>query len=328
MSGKVLITSGPFVRAASGQDDSLREASQILKDAGLEIVAINKGDNEYRVEDFKDIMPGVGAVIAGGEPWNEEWFKISPDLKLIARFGVGYDAVDIAKAKEYGILVTNTRVHELSNGVAELALGLTLAVYRKIAWCCSDMKRGVWQNRSGLQIQGKTVGIVGFGAIGKCFASLVQGFGVRLLVNDPFADQNAAKKMNAEIVPFDQLLAESDIVSLSAPNTPENRKMFNPSAFAKMKDGAVFVNTARGAMVDEAALYEALTSGKLLGAGLDVWETEPTPSDNPLLGLDNVVCLPHIAGETKESTLAMAKCTARQVVAVFSGQTPDFILNP
>lgn len=328
MPGKVLITSGLFVRAVESGDGSMQPAVDILEKAGVEMAWMFKPDNDYTVEDFRAVMPGTQAVIAGGEKWNEEMFKVSPDLRLIARFGVGFDAVDLVKAREYGIMVANTRVHELSNSVAELALTLALDVYRKTQPGCADMKRGVWKARSGNQVRGKTVGIVGFGAIGRCFAELLSGFGARVIACDPYPDREAAKRLKVELASMDEVLARSDIVSLSAPNTPENRHMFNAAVFAKMKTGAVFVNTARGAMVNEKDLYAALTSGKLAGAGLDVWEKEPTPADNPLLALENVVCLPHVAGETAESSLAMAVCNAQQVVDMLSGKTPQFLLNP
>jgi D-3-phosphoglycerate dehydrogenase len=323
MSKKILITAGPFVRT---DPEKLKKATDILAATGAEIVPFVKPT--YTMDEFKAAMPGTVAVIAGSEPWNEAMFKISPDLKIVSRFGVGYDAVDLAKAKEHGVMATNTRVHALSNGVAELSLALIMSVYRQVPLVCADLKAGKWAPRGGRQVRGKTVGIVGFGAIGKCFATLLQGFGVRILACDPYPDLESAKKLGVEIVSMDDLLAASDIVSLSAPNTPENRHLFNAAAFAKMKKDSVFVNTARGAMVDEAALLAALASGHLLGAGIDVWEQEPTPSDNPLLKLDNLVCLPHVAGENLESAAAIAECCAQQVADALAGKTPQFLLNP
>lgn len=330
MGKKVLITSGPFDRAPASKESGFEKASDFLVDAGIEIVRLIKREaRDYNAADFSGgFMNGINAVIAGSEPWNEELFKISPDLKIVSRYGVGYDAVDLAKAKEYGIMVTNTRVIQLSQAVGEAALALTLSVLRHLPAMYRDLRAGAWRGRPGLSLIGKTVGIVGFGAIGQSFAKLLAGFGGKILACDPFVKQDVADKLGAAMTDMDKLLAESDVVSVHAPNIPENHHLFNAKAFAKMKKGAVLINTARGPLVDEKALYEALASGHLYGAGLDVWEVEPTPGDNPLLTLDNVVCQPHVAGETRESAMAIAECDARQVIDALSGKTPQFLLNP
>ena len=329
MSKKVLITCGAFDRAAARKDSGFAKASDILTAAGIEVVRMIKREaSDYSIADFRGTMDGINAVIAGSEPWNEELFKISPDLKIIARYGVGYDAVDIAKAKEYGIMVTNTRVIQLSQSVGEAALALTLAVLRHLPAMYSDLKSGTWQARPGRSLIGKTVGIVGFGAIGQSFAKLLPGFGGKILASDPYVDQKTADSLGATMVSLDALLAESDVVSIHAPNTKENHHLINAQSIAKMKKGAVLVNTSRGPLVDEKALCDALLSGRLYGAGLDVWETEPTPRNNPLLALDNVVCQPHVAGETAESATAIAECDAQQVIDALSGKTPQFLLNP
>ena len=329
MGKKVLITSGPFDRAPASQGSGFEKASEILTAAGLEIVRMIKREaRDYSVSDFVGTMDGINAVIAGSEPWNEELFKVSPDLKIISRYGVGFDAVDLAKAKEYGIMVTNTRVLQLSQAVGEAALGLTLSVLRHQPAMYADLKKGVWQGRPGVTLIGKTVGVVGFGAIGQNFAKLLAGFAGKILACDPFVKQDVADKVGATMVDMDTLLAQSDVVSVHAPNIKENYHLFNAGTIAKMKKGAVLVNTARGPLVDEKALYDALKSGHLYGAGLDVWEVEPTPADNPLLSLDNVVCQPHVAGETLESATAIAECDARQVVDALSGKTPQYLLNP
>ena len=328
MSKKILITTGPLVRDMLANGSNLKPALDAMRADGIEFVTFDKGEHDYTLDDLKKVAPGIQAAIIGSEPWTEEKFKICKDIKCLSRFGVGYDAVDLAKAKEYGIFVTNTRIPELSYSVAECALTLALMVGRTFMPSAYELKNGVWTQRPGRQLHGKTVGIVGFGAIGQAFAGLLQSFGVTILASDPFMNKDAAAKYKAEVVDMDTLLAKSDIVSLSAPNTPENRHMFNAAAFAKMKNGSIFINTARGAMVDEKALYDALTNGKLLGAGVDVWEKEPTPSDNPLLKLQNVMPLPHMAAETVESAAAVAMCTANQMIDTLAGRTPINVLNP
>ncbi len=328
MGKKVLITSGPLVRAAAAGNNSLQDAFDLLRENGFEWTLMNKPDSEYRVEDFVEVMKGTQAVIAGGEPWGEELFDVCPDLKILARFGAGYDKVDVAKATERGIMVTNARVFELSNGVAELAVGMAIASFRELANGCEDLRSGLFKGRSTRQLLGKTVGIIGFGNIGRRIAELLAAFKVHLLCHDPFIDADAAAKLSAEPVAFDRLLAESDIVFLCAPSTPENYHLFNAATFAKMKKGATFINVARGKMMDEKALVNALVSGHLAGAALDVWEIEPVSPDNPLLKLKNVLPLPHLAGDTGEGSAAIAKCCARQVVDALSGKIPQYLINP
>ncbi len=329
MGKKVLITSGPFDRALASKNSGFAKASDILEAAGIEIVRnIKREARDYSLADFEGKMDGINAVIAGSEPWNEALFKISPDLKIISRYGVGYDAVDLAKAKEYGIMVTNTRVLQLSQAVAEAALALSLAVLRHLPAMAMDLRNSAWRGRPGRTLIGKTVGIVGFGAIGQNFAKLLSGFAGTIYACDPFVKQETADVVGAKMVDMDTLLAESDVVSVHAPNIKENYHLFNAQTLAKMKKGAVLINTARGPLVDEKALYDALKSGHLYGAGLDVWEVEPTPFDNPLLTLENVVAQPHVAGETLESATAIAECDAQQVIDALSGKTPQYLLNP
>lgn len=328
MTKKVLVTSYMLVRELDNPDSFLGPAVNALRAEGMEFVHFGKGEHEYGMEELAAVFPGPTAAIIGAERWDEEKFRIASGLKCLIRFGVGYDAVDIAGAKKYGIMATNARTPELSYSVAECALTLTLAGLRQFIPACVDLKRGEWNARPGRQLRGKTVGIVGFGAIGRCLAELLLPFRVRVAVCDPYLDRAAAAALNAEAMEMDGLLSASDIVNLCAPNTPENRRMFNAATFGKMKRGAFFVNTARGALVDEAALYRALASGHLAGAGLDVWEREPTPPDNPLLSLDNVIPFPHMAAETAESALAVAMCCARQAIAACSGREPEYLLNP
>ncbi len=320
MPGKVLITSVPF--------NAFAEAAAMLETAGLEIVrCIKPNAEECGPADFGGTMPGVHAVVAGMERWNEAMFRCFPDLEIIARYGVGYDKIDLAAAKEHGVRVTNTRVAELSQSVAEGALLLTLAALRHLPMLTGNMKQGIWRGQTGASLFGKTVGILGFGAIGQSFAKLLRGFETKILVCDPFIAQSVVDQHHATPVSQDTLLAESDIVSVHAPGTPENRHLIRAETLGGMKPTAILVNTSRGALVDEKALYEALTSGRLAGAALDVWETEPTPPDTPLLSLNNVVSLPHVAGDTRECVAAMVDCCVRQVTDALSGKQPRYVLN-
>ncbi len=312
---KVLVASEPFYKAIAGRPP-IGRAVDMLNAAGFEIVRSSTPDT-----------PEIRAVVAGLERWDEESFRRFPNLKIIARYGVGYDAIDLAEATKRNILVTNTRVTELSKSVAEGALLLTLAALRHLPDLAGDMRKGVWRVRTGVSLIGKTVGVLGFGAIGQSFARLLAGFKARILVCDPFVGQSTADKFCAIMVDRNTLLAESDVVSVHAPNTPENHHLVDEATLGMMKRGAILVNTSRGALVNEKALYNALLSGRLGGAGLDVWEAEPTPADNPLLTLDNVVCLPHVAGDTRESVAAMAECCAGQIIDALAGGIPQYALN-
>lgn len=325
---KILITSGHLVNQTMYGNDGTGPAIDIIRNAGIEIVHFPKPKYNYTLEELKAIMPGVGAVIVGVDPWGAAQMDVSPDLKGVCRFGVGFDSVNLDDARARGITVTNTRVIELSQSVAEAAMAITLAVVRKVVPAGSALHEGKWSYPvTGFLIRGKTVGIIGFGAIGRCYAEYMQGFGVRLLAYDPYPNHEEAKRLNVTFRSFDEVLAESDIVNLSAPNTAENRNLFNKERFSKMKQGSVFVNTARGGMVDEQALYDALTQGPLAAAGIDVWQQEPTSPDNPLLKLENLLPLPHMASDTGEANLAIAKCAAQQAVDICMGRKPINIVS-
>lgn len=329
MTKKVLVTTYVLIRELENNDPSgpLWPAVRMLRQAGVEPVLCGKGEHGYDAGILRDIAPGCGAAIIGSEKWGADKMDLCPDLKCLSRFGVGYDAVDLAAAKERRIMVTNARVPESARSVAECALALLLNCARRFMPSHLSLRNGEWSPRSGRQLYGKTVGLIGFGAIGRAFAGLLSGFGTRILAVDPFPDKTAAADLDVALTDLDTLLAESDVVSLHAPNTPENRHMVDADFIAKMKEGVIFINTARGAMVDEAALTEGLRRGKPTAAGLDVFEKEPTPSDNPLLVLENVVAFPHMAAETDESALAVANCTVRQAIAALNGQLPEYLLN-
>ena len=328
MTKKILVTCVPLVRELLGAPGALRPAIDSMLEDGLEPVCFDLPGNRYSMEQFRERIPGVKAAIIGSEPWGEDKLALAEGVAALCRYGVGYDAVDIDNAKRRGILVTNTRVEELSRSVGEFALLLTLSALRRIVPAAAAMRDGKWKTLQGGQLRNKKIGIVGFGAIGRSYAECLRGFHPRLLVYDPYLDKAEAERLDAHSVGMDELLSCSDIVSLSAPNTPENKHLFNRETFQRMKRGAVFINTARGSMVDEAALFDALSSGRLGGAGLDVWEAEPTAPDNPLLTLDNVVACPHMSSDSVECAIAMAMCAVRQVKDALAGKRPDFVLNP
>jgi D-3-phosphoglycerate dehydrogenase len=252
-------------------------------------------------------------------------------LKVIGKHGVGVDNIDIAAATEAGIVVFNTP-HANTLAVAEGAVALMLAVVKRIRAGHDIVASGRFAERGPWcvgDLSGKTLGLVGGGRIAAEVARICRnGFGMHILVYDPYAGEAQAAAMGAEKVHgLDAMLARADIVSIHAPLTGETRNLLGRGRLAHLKPGAILINTARGGIVDEAALADALAAGRLGGAGLDVFEEEPPPADHKLFGLANVVLSPHVAGITEDSARKMAVGAAQGVVDVLGGRRPEAMLN-
>lgn len=295
------------------------EARKVLVDAGFELVC-NETGKALSQNDFKAMIKDAFAVIAGTEEYNAEILSAATNLKTVIRFGVGTDNFDLPKMKEMGIkvgVITNY------NAVAEFALGLMLSCYRQIPQHDTGAREASWTRFPMREISGKTVGIVGFGRIGQRLAKLLSGFDANLIAYDPYINEKVASELNVKPVSFEDLLAQSDIVSLHLPITPQTKHIINKDTIAKMKDKAVIINTARGALIDENALCEALTSGKLAFAGIDVYETEPVTADDPLLSLkDRTVVAPHAAASTFETNFNGGLTCAKSIIEVYNGGDP------
>lgn len=245
------------------------------------------------VEQAEFLLPGWAEV-------TQPMLARAGKLKMIQKWGIGVDRIDVQAVRKMGIPLAITAGSN-AGPVAELAIALMLAVYRRLPYVNQAMRAGKWpkaeMRESCFQIAGKTVGIVGFGAIGRMLARRLRGFDANVIYFDARrADDATEKELSASYMALEELLASSDIVSLHAPFTPQTFKMINAQSIATMRDGAVLINTARGELVDEQALYQALASGKLRGAGLDAFDPEPPLPDNPLLSLDQVVVTPHAGG--------------------------------
>jgi D-3-phosphoglycerate dehydrogenase / 2-oxoglutarate reductase len=269
------------------------------------------------------LLPGIDGYIAGLDEIDRPALETADCLKVIARYGVGVDAVDLAAALEKGIVVTNTPGAN-SVSVAELALGLMLALARHIPDAASAVHDGKWPRPSGISLEGKTVGILGLGAIGRQLARRLAGFDCHLLAYDPCADSAFASRNGIELVPMDDLLARSDFVSLHLPVLPETRGMVDAGFLAKMKKGSYLVNTARGELVDETALLEALQSGRLRGAALDALISEPPDPSHPLLALPQVIVTPHLGAQTDGATNNMGWLAMQDCLAVLRGEEPQY----
>ncbi len=251
------------------------------------------------------IQDAEGLVVRSKTKVTKEVIDAAPKLKVVARAGVGLDNVDIDACKERGIKIINTPAAP-RNAVAELVIGMSICLLRGMYKGHTEMKKGNWLKKEllGNEIQGKTLGIIGFGGIGKAVADKAKVLGMKVLAHDLRPVEPEYAKFVRQ-VGLDTLLIESDIVSLHTVLVPETRGMINQEAIRKMKNGSFLINTARGGLIDEEALYEALKSGKLAGAALDVFSEEPY--SGKLLELENVLFTPHIGGNTKEAQLRIGE---------------------
>ncbi len=298
------------------------EAREMLKEAGFEIVSNDTGRILSR-EEQKALIQDVYAIIAGTEKYDREMLEGCDNLKVVTRFGVGTDNFDLQTMREMGLQVG---VIANYNAVAEFALTLILSVMKNLPRYDAAVRDGKWSRVSMRELTGKTVGLVGFGRIGRRLAELLSGFGVTILAYDPFINEEAAKERNVQVAGLEELLEKSDIVSLHLPSTKETHHLINEETIQKMKDGAYLINTARGSLVDEQALYDALVNGKLSGASLDVFEKEPVTKENPLFGLENTVLAPHVSALTYETNYNGGLICAESIIRVANGEKPVYPL--
>ena len=288
------------------------KAVGIFQEAGFEVEV----STDLSPEGLRDAIKGVHAlVIRSATKVDKALLDAADELKVVGRAGTGLDNVDIPAATEKGVVVMNTPGQN-SNAAAELAMAHIFAVSRHIGRAHLGMKQGKWEKKKlrGHEVRGKTLGIVGMGNIGSILARIATGCGMKVVGYDPYISAEDIRNRGAEPLEFDELLATSDYISVHVPKTAETTGLIDAAAIAKMKRGAYLINCARGGIVDEAALCEALTNGHLAGAGLDVYSTEPLPADSPLLELDNVVLTPHIGANTYEAQENVAVAVANQIV--------------
>lgn len=277
----------------------------------------------YHVSAAKDELP-------------REWFADAdliarcPALLCVSSSGAGYDTVDVAACTAAGIAVVNQAGANAAS-VAEHTLGLMLGVSRRMLESDRRLRREQGFTREdvmGHEIGGKTLGLVGIGHIGTRVAALGRAFGMEVIATDPLLSADEIARRGARAVSLPELLAQSDFVSLHCPRDAGTTKLIDAAAFARMKPGAIFVSTARGGIHDEAALAQALRSGHLAGAGLDVWDQEPPPLDHPLLAMDNVFATFHTGGVTHEARRNVARVAAEQIAGLLAGERPPRLVNP
>ncbi len=294
---------------------------KLLEDAGFEVVYPPAPDPHAEADTIA-CLQGVSAIIAGGEYFNDRVLDQLPELRVIARAGVGYDRVDIPAATRHNVAVTITPTanHEC---VAEHTLGLLLALSRNMVRHHQDVLKGDWSRRPMVPLRGRTLGLVGLGRIGRSVAVRAQAFRLRVIAHDQYVDPAVARGLGIELVDLPTLFAQSDYVSLHAPMNDSTTGLVNRTTLGLMKRGGFLVNTARGGLVVEADLREALESGQLAGAALDVFQQEPTPVTNPLLKLPNLITSPHLAGGDYQSNEDMGTESAQNIITLSLGRWPE-----
>ena len=295
-----------------------------LEEMVKEVVCNTKG-KPLSSNELVSIIEIFDGMIAGLDDINKEVISRAKNLKVISRYGSGYDRVDIEAAKKEGIYVTNTPGAN-SSSVAELTIGLAIATARSIPHANTETKKGAWPRLKGITLEDKVFGLIGLGNIGKEVAHRLKGFDCELVACDSYKDTEFEKKHNIAYCSLDDLLAKSDFVSLHLPVTPETSGMVNKEFLGKMKEGAILINTSRGELIDEDALYESLGKGQLRAAALDVFSKEPPECDNPLLSLPGVVATPHMGAATDMAANEMGRIAMEDCIAVLKGEKPKYII--
>jgi D-3-phosphoglycerate dehydrogenase len=301
---------------------------------GLEILA-NLGNVEVapdtREQTLQQVIREADILVTRLAKVSANVIESASKLKIIGRTGVGVDNIDVEAATRRCIYVLNVPALN-ADSVAEHTFGLILSLSRCILRFDSEVRRGNWRSKNQLtsinnELHGKTLGIVGLGAIGQKVAKLGNAFGMKNLAYDPYVSTHIFEKVHAESVEMNRLLSESDIITIHTASTKETYHMISSDAFQLMKKTALLINCSRGGVVDEKALRKALEERRIAGAGLDVLESEPPPSESPLFKLDNVIITPHVAGLTKEARSKTLVVLAQDIARAATGQTPVNLVN-
>ena len=290
-------------------------ALEALKQFSEDLV-FNELGRPLKEDELIPLLKDCDGYIAGLDFITEKVLKSCEKLKVISRYGAGYDRVDIEAAREKGVLVTNTPGVN-AEAVGELAFSLILSVARKIPYL---------NQSTGMELKGKTIGIMGLGAIGKVVARCAKGFEMKVIAYDPFINEDYCASHQIGVCTFEEVIEQADVISLHLPLNDSTKHLIGEEAIGRMKPGAILINTSRGGIIDEDAAYQALKSGKLGGLGLDAFEVEP-PAGSLLFEFDNVVVTPHTGAHTREATDNMANASIRNLIDVLSGKECPYIVN-
>lgn len=291
----------------------------ILRQADFDVAVVDRSLDLWNPGQLLPAIQGASAIIAGSEPYPRQVLSEAPGLRLLARMGVGFDAIDVAACDELGIHVATTPGVN-HDAVAEHAVAMLMGTARDFPRQDRAVRRGRWIREAFPRVAGSTLGIVGLGRIGRAVAWRAAGLGMKIVAYEPVPDESFCRQWNVAVVSLDELLERSDYVSLHCPGTPENKHLINAERLARMKPGSVLINTARGPLVDEPALIAALSGGHLRAAGLDVYEKEPLSLESPLIGMDNVLLAGHTAGLDCQSHHATYEMGAETIVALSRGE--------
>ncbi len=297
----------------------------VLESVG-EVILASATDEDTIIREIGDVD---GVIIRSRGAMTRRILEHAPNLQVVGRHGVGIDNIDVPAATDHGVTVVNTPLATVES-VAEHAVGLMLALSKQIVFADQRLRQGQFEIRNdilGREMMGRTLGVIGFGRIGKRVAQICHhAFGMRILYSDIQPDPKLEAELEAVLLPMAELLGQSEYVTVHVPLLPDTKTLIGPNEFSLMRLNTLFINTSRGPVVDEQALYQALVNKQILGAAIDVFDEEPTPADNPLFALDNVIVTPHIASSTEEAMKAMA-LVAEDVAAVVSGREPRFPVN-
>ena len=325
--GKETKIMGRVLVSASHFDTLCKEAWKLLEENGHEVIFdASRSFPAYSTEELIRILPDVDAAIIGMDVYDRRVFAHAPRLKCVCKFGVGVDNINLKDASEYGVKACNCPGQH-SNAVAELTVGFIIGILRGILPLHKAMEKSGWPRHIGEELAGKTVGLLGFGAIARMVAKKLSVFDVTVKAYDLYPNEAAAKELGVAMVSQDEIIETCDVVSLHAPATEENYHLFGEETFKRMRDGAFLVNAARGALVDLPALAAALESGKLAGAALDAFEEEPLPADSPILACENVILTPHTGAESRQAYQRVSMTAAQNVIDALAGREPKFWVN-
>ena len=317
----------PRVLFTAGLDfGDVPPAQAMLEEAGFEVVCVRTAPGQPQ-EETREKLVGVAAIIAGGDWINDFTLESAGQLKIVARNGVGYDQVDLEACTRRGIVVANTP-GAMADAVADETLGLLLALARHIPTGSANVKRGDYDVPMGEDLRSMTLGLLGCGHIGAEVVRRALGFKMRVLVHDPWVEAASIRELGAEPVDMARLLRETDALTLHMPLTDDNAKLVDADMLARMKEGSVLVNTARGGLVDEEALLAALSSGHIAGAGLDCQASEPPQGiSRQLVEHEAVIAMPHSGSKTVTARREMNLVAGRQVLALLQGRIPEHVVN-
>ncbi len=290
-------------------------------------LVVNTTGKPLTEEQLIPLVRDIDGYLAGLDEITGTVLRSAPKLRAVSRYGVGYERVDIKAAKELGIKVTNTPGAN-TQSVADLAMGLILSAARQIPYLNGRLKDGNWDRANGREIYGKTIGIIGLGAIGKSLARRAQGFSMKVLAYDPYMDVRWAEENGVRVCALDELTSESDVISLHVPLTDATRNIINRGRIERMRDGVIIVNTSRGGLVDLDAAADFIESGKIYGMGFDAFEKEP-PEKHRIYDFPNVIMTPHAGAHTAEAVMGMTEMSISNLFSLLEndGRADKYIVN-